>query len=55
MRAQTEEYKSLEERLQKVRAEAQSVQDQMRKAFDADRRSQDKAVEDILSSKEEAL
>ena len=55
MRAQTEEYKSLEERLEKVRAEAQSVQDQMRKAFDADRRSQDKAVEDILSSKEEAL
>lgn len=29
------------------------VQDQMRKAFDADRRSQDKAVEEIISSKQE--
>ena len=55
LRAQTEEYKSLEESLEKVKAEAQSVQDQMRKAFDADRRSQDKTVEDIISSKEEAL
>jgi hypothetical protein len=52
---QIEEYASLEEKLEDFRKESECVQDQMRKTFDDDRRSQDKIAEEIIAEKEEAL
>ncbi|KAL7551867.1 hypothetical protein ACHAWF_015085 [Thalassiosira exigua] len=54
-RMQVEEHVFLEKKLEMTKNEAQSVQDQMKEAFDADRRAQDKAVEEIISAKEESL
>ncbi len=55
LRVQIEENKSLEKKLDESRKESECVQDQMRKAFDNDRRSQDKFAEEIIAEKEEAL
>jgi chromosome segregation ATPase len=54
-RVQIEEYASLEEKLENFRKESECVQDQMRKTFDDDRRSQDKIAKEIIAEKEEAL
>jgi len=54
-RVQIEEYASLEEKLENFREESECVQDQMRKTFDDDRRSQDKIAKEIIAEKEEAL
>ncbi|KAL3777576.1 hypothetical protein ACHAW5_008595 [Stephanodiscus triporus] len=55
LRNQKEEYTSLEEKLQELIKESECVQDQMKKAFDDERSSQDKIVAKIISEKEEAV
>jgi chromosome segregation ATPase len=55
MRIQLEANASLKKELETQQTEAERVVEQMRSSFDADRKSQDKIVDEIISAKEEAL
>ena len=52
LRLQKDRAASLEARIENLKAESAQVQAQMKNAFDADRKSQDKAVEDLILANE---
>ncbi|EJK44871.1 hypothetical protein THAOC_36557, partial [Thalassiosira oceanica] len=53
LRLREEKAASLEAEIENLKAESTQVQSQMKSAFDADRKSQDKAVEDLILANEQ--